>query len=328
MMQISSAEASALKTRRLAFELGLSDLRVQGALIARSSPGRSIDLAVCPCCGYPTLSARGMFDICCLCGWEDDGQDDRNADAVRGGPNSDYSLTEARRNFIDYRTQYRPADTGRFEREMPTRAVRTELIAVFDALLPIVHPWTFIAALPDIERLERTIYEIKFGKKPRSIVPRDPSVVKREQEYHMWNVWELLARTTLAPWRHSIFDEVPPIEQDKDRAFDAFARAVDARLREIVGERGGTAPERLSCFRATTEWVRDEREARLSQFVGHASIGLAFWPAPDDATVYYRYDDADATGDAAERIACYFGMPLLRALPGRDATYSGGLAIT
>lgn len=53
----------------------------------------------CPCCGYPTLSSRGHFDLCAVCYWEDDGQDSHDADRVRGGPNSDLSLTMARANF-------------------------------------------------------------------------------------------------------------------------------------------------------------------------------------------------------------------------------------
>ncbi len=53
----------------------------------------------CPCCGYLTLSERGGDDICPVCFWEDDGQDDHDADTVRGGPNDRLSLTEARKNF-------------------------------------------------------------------------------------------------------------------------------------------------------------------------------------------------------------------------------------
>src|SRR5215813_4159039 len=43
----------------------------------------------CPCCGYPTLGALGEFEICSLCCWEDDGQDDADADLVRGPPELD-----------------------------------------------------------------------------------------------------------------------------------------------------------------------------------------------------------------------------------------------
>jgi hypothetical protein len=53
----------------------------------------------CPCCGYVTLPQRGSYDICPVCFWEDDGQDDEDADRVYGGPNGKLSLTEARRNF-------------------------------------------------------------------------------------------------------------------------------------------------------------------------------------------------------------------------------------
>jgi hypothetical protein len=53
----------------------------------------------CPCCGALTLTSRDQFEICVLCGWEDDGQDDCNADEVKGGPNGNLSLTEARSVF-------------------------------------------------------------------------------------------------------------------------------------------------------------------------------------------------------------------------------------
>jgi hypothetical protein len=53
----------------------------------------------CPCCGYLTLEERGGDDICPVCFWEDDGQDDHDADEVRGGPNYELSLSVARSNF-------------------------------------------------------------------------------------------------------------------------------------------------------------------------------------------------------------------------------------
>jgi len=54
----------------------------------------------CPCCGCRTLGERGGFEICPVCFWEDDGQDDHDADVVRGGPNGALSLTQARANFL------------------------------------------------------------------------------------------------------------------------------------------------------------------------------------------------------------------------------------
>lgn len=71
------------------------------------------DRCICPCCGYPTLEELSAYEICELCNWEDDGQGDADADSVRGGPNSDYSLTEARENFTRYRIMYAPGQDQR-----------------------------------------------------------------------------------------------------------------------------------------------------------------------------------------------------------------------
>jgi hypothetical protein len=56
----------------------------------------------CPCCRYLTLGERGGFEICPVCFWEDDGQDDKDVSVVRGGPNGALSLEEARRNFAAF----------------------------------------------------------------------------------------------------------------------------------------------------------------------------------------------------------------------------------
>ena len=53
----------------------------------------------CPCCGCKTLGERGGYEICPVCFWEDDGQDDHDADVVHGGPNGRLSLTQARANY-------------------------------------------------------------------------------------------------------------------------------------------------------------------------------------------------------------------------------------
>ena len=49
-----------------------------------------------------TLAERGGFEICPVCFWEDDGQDDPDADLVMGGPNGRLSRTQARHNFAAY----------------------------------------------------------------------------------------------------------------------------------------------------------------------------------------------------------------------------------
>jgi hypothetical protein len=40
-----------------------------------------------------------MDEICPVCFWHDDGQDEHDADQVRGGPNYELSLSRARENF-------------------------------------------------------------------------------------------------------------------------------------------------------------------------------------------------------------------------------------
>jgi hypothetical protein len=52
----------------------------------------------CPCCKFKTLYGRGQDEICKVCFWQDDGQDEADADRALGGPNR-VSLREAQKNF-------------------------------------------------------------------------------------------------------------------------------------------------------------------------------------------------------------------------------------
>jgi hypothetical protein len=67
-----------------------------------ASPGP--DLYSCPCCGHPTLTERGGYEICGECGWEDDGQDDHDSEVIRGGPNG--PVTQAKQG--NYAIELRP----------------------------------------------------------------------------------------------------------------------------------------------------------------------------------------------------------------------------
>jgi len=65
-------------------------------------PTEQVKTYRCPCCRYKTLHGRAGDEICPVCFWEDDGQDDHDAEQVRGGPNGWLSLTQARLNFAAF----------------------------------------------------------------------------------------------------------------------------------------------------------------------------------------------------------------------------------
>lgn len=64
--------------------------------------GEEPQLVACPCCGLRSLDERGQYDICSVCWWEDDGQDNDRADRESGGPNGRLSLTQGRINFLKF----------------------------------------------------------------------------------------------------------------------------------------------------------------------------------------------------------------------------------
>jgi hypothetical protein len=66
------------------------------------SPEGTVGPYRCPCCGCITLDERGGYDICPVCFWEDDGQDDHDEAIIRGGPNGALSLTQARANYHEF----------------------------------------------------------------------------------------------------------------------------------------------------------------------------------------------------------------------------------
>src|SRR5882757_3364071 len=76
-------------------------LRSMSPTLTKITKSRQTDgsLHRCPCCGSHTLETRGGDEICRVCIWQDDGQDDPFADEVWGGPNGKWSLTDARQNF-------------------------------------------------------------------------------------------------------------------------------------------------------------------------------------------------------------------------------------
>jgi hypothetical protein len=62
-------------------------------------PLRPVKAFRCPCCLFKTLHGRGQDEICPVCFWHDDGQDEADAERVLAGPNRDLSLRQAQVNF-------------------------------------------------------------------------------------------------------------------------------------------------------------------------------------------------------------------------------------
>src|SRR5438067_2429244 len=54
----------------------------------------------CACCGRLTLQERGAEEVCHICFWQDEGQDDPFASDVWAASNGKLSLTQARQNFV------------------------------------------------------------------------------------------------------------------------------------------------------------------------------------------------------------------------------------
>lgn len=121
-------------------------------------PFALVDRFNCPCCGYPTLTEFNAYEICELCNWEDDGQGEAEAAEVWGGPNSDYSLLEARRNFEQYRVMYAPGRDQRLGDGDSTvkYEAKGHLIAAFKKL-QLAQARDVPALQYEIERLEQVL---------------------------------------------------------------------------------------------------------------------------------------------------------------------------
>lgn len=118
----------------------------------------------CPCCGYPTLEEkRPSWEICNLCGWEDDGQDDPKADEVWGGPNYYLSLAQARENFKRYLIKFSPEQTptsigGNSNSEKEHTAKRA-MMQAFDKMASEQVPATLEALWQQVYDNKAVLYE-------------------------------------------------------------------------------------------------------------------------------------------------------------------------
>jgi hypothetical protein len=92
--------------------------------------GPADKLLPCPCCGRATLTERNSYDICKVCWWEDDGQDNSRADTVMGGPNYGLSLTQGRVNFLVHGISDPTRDDLRSHQDPPGKYVIGRVFAL------------------------------------------------------------------------------------------------------------------------------------------------------------------------------------------------------
>ena len=104
---------------------------------SRFKPPYEGERFACPCCGYLTLPEAGSGEICELCLWEDNGQDDAHAEELWYSTNGYYSLARARENFGRYGVMYEPEGQSRLvggADSAAERSTKRELIAAFNAM--------------------------------------------------------------------------------------------------------------------------------------------------------------------------------------------------
>lgn len=92
----------------------------------------------CPCCGYPTLVAKSRNEICRLCDWQDDGEDDatEQAQPYVGGANGAFTLAQARANAMAHGSMYGTKPPSFAGQTTPqSQKLKAELVACYNSLL-------------------------------------------------------------------------------------------------------------------------------------------------------------------------------------------------
>ncbi|MEU2394982.1 CPCC family cysteine-rich protein [Streptomyces sp. NPDC007369] len=156
----------------------------------------------CIVCGNLTIEVRGYYEICPVCGWEDDGGDYRDPDRYVGGPNH-VTLREARENYRAFGASERRR-VGRVRPPLPEEVPPPETLE--QDVPGQVPSWLDFVDNPE------TLSEV-YGAQP---VPELDGVVVREVTWRAGSGPELLIRFDLPvypadpprPWLESGFDTV------------------------------------------------------------------------------------------------------------------------
>jgi hypothetical protein len=94
---------------------------------------KTIQLWKCPCCGYPTLKKPSNYEICYLCGWEDEGHTGETDEESIGGANGSCSIAEGRQRFQKYLAAYNPEEEKIQGSEKIFRLKRA-IVTIFNAM--------------------------------------------------------------------------------------------------------------------------------------------------------------------------------------------------
>jgi hypothetical protein len=112
-------------------------------------------ILACPGCGFRTISAEfyGSYDICPVCGWEDDAV--QLANPCSGGGANKESVYECQK-LVESRSKEKMAT---FERDPDWRPLNAEEIAYFQSAEKREH-WTFMG---------ETEPDLAYWRKPRKL---------------------------------------------------------------------------------------------------------------------------------------------------------------
>lgn len=147
--------------RRLWFDAHWKDIDTELSpwkILTRIFPLDVRSRYTCPCCGYPTLERRIMWEICFICWWEDDGQDDADKENVRGI--NQLALVKARSNFAENMLSFNRKDERFIRIGEATQTKRKKLVNAFEEIRKSINKLREIKQSikkPEVTKLHREI---------------------------------------------------------------------------------------------------------------------------------------------------------------------------
>ena len=146
-------EITALHKRRQFFANNYAAIE-----IAHSNPNSDEQLKnSCPSCGYLTLGSRWSWEICTICFWEDDGQDDAEAEEVRGGPNGIDSLVRYRMQTANFLAELKKHSSS----ANSARAIAGQEVNKLDLMIEAYQPQEEEPLMQQIQTVEKALAKVR-----------------------------------------------------------------------------------------------------------------------------------------------------------------------